>query len=71
MNDLYALILAGGSGTRLWPWSREELPKQFLSLAGKESLFQQIIHLGQNGRTHMEGARRGGQLIQKGDGNGG
>ena len=46
MNDLYTLILAGGSGTRLWPWSREELPKQFLSLAGKESLFQQIIHLG-------------------------
>ncbi|HXK90225.1 MAG TPA: sugar phosphate nucleotidyltransferase, partial [Thermosynergistes sp.] len=39
MNDLYTLILAGGSGTRLWPWSREELPKQFLSLAGKESLF--------------------------------
>jgi len=43
MNNLYALILAGGSGTRLWPWSREELPKQFLALAGKESLFQQTI----------------------------
>jgi mannose-1-phosphate guanylyltransferase/mannose-6-phosphate isomerase len=43
MNNLYALILAGGSGTRLWPWSREELPKQFLALAGKESLFQQTV----------------------------
>jgi len=43
MNDLYALILAGGSGTRLWPWSREELPKQFLTLTGEESLFQQTI----------------------------
>ena len=41
MKDLYVLILAGGSGTRLWPWSREELPKQFLPIAGKESLFQQ------------------------------
>jgi len=43
MNNLYILILAGGSGTRLWPWSREELPKQFLSLAGEESLFQQTV----------------------------
>jgi mannose-1-phosphate guanylyltransferase/mannose-6-phosphate isomerase len=43
MNNLYTLILAGGSGTRLWPWSREELPKQFLPLAGKESLFQQTV----------------------------
>ncbi|MDR1514731.1 MAG: mannose-1-phosphate guanylyltransferase/mannose-6-phosphate isomerase [Synergistaceae bacterium] len=30
----YALILAGGSGTRLWPLSREEMPKQFLALCG-------------------------------------
>ena len=43
MNNLYTLILAGGSGTRLWPWSREELPKQFLPLAGEESLFQQTV----------------------------
>jgi mannose-1-phosphate guanylyltransferase len=43
MDNLYALILAGGSGPRLWPWSREELPKQFLALAGKESLFQQTV----------------------------
>ncbi len=37
------LILSGGSGTRLWPISRKNLPKQFLSLAGSETLFQQTI----------------------------
>jgi mannose-1-phosphate guanylyltransferase/mannose-6-phosphate isomerase len=35
-RDLYAVILAGGSGTRLWPLSREEMPKQFLSLCKDE-----------------------------------
>jgi mannose-1-phosphate guanylyltransferase/mannose-6-phosphate isomerase len=35
------VILCGGSGTRLWPLSRAGFPKQFLSLAGNESLFQQ------------------------------
>ncbi|WP_109124234.1 mannose-1-phosphate guanylyltransferase/mannose-6-phosphate isomerase [Dyella sp. C11] len=40
---LIPLILSGGSGTRLWPISRRNLPKQFLSLAGKETLFQQTV----------------------------
>jgi mannose-1-phosphate guanylyltransferase/mannose-6-phosphate isomerase len=35
------VILCGGSGTRLWPLSRAGFPKQFLSLTGNESLFQQ------------------------------
>lgn len=35
------VILCGGSGTRLWPLSRSGFPKQFLSLTGSESLFQQ------------------------------
>lgn len=35
------VILCGGSGTRLWPLSREGFPKQFLCLTGDESLFQQ------------------------------
>ena len=35
---LVAVILAGGSGTRLWPLSRQQLPKQFLNLKGDESL---------------------------------
>ncbi len=36
-----ALILAGGSGTRLWPLSRKNFPKQFLKLDGALSLLQQ------------------------------
>lgn len=38
---LQAVIMAGGSGTRFWPLSREKLPKQFLNLFGKRSLLQQ------------------------------
>lgn len=40
---LIPLILSGGSGTRLWPISRRNLPKQFLSLTGTDTLFQQTI----------------------------
>ena len=42
--NMYALILAGGSGTRLWPLSREEMPKQFLPVCGSErTLLQQTV----------------------------
>jgi len=34
------VILSGGSGTRLWPLSREAFPKQFLALVGRESMLQ-------------------------------
>ncbi len=37
------VIMVGGSGTRLWPLSREHSPKQFLPLAGDSSLFQQAL----------------------------
>jgi mannose-1-phosphate guanylyltransferase / mannose-6-phosphate isomerase len=37
------LILAGGSGTRLWPVSRDAMPKQFMALVGKKSTFQQAL----------------------------
>jgi mannose-1-phosphate guanylyltransferase/mannose-6-phosphate isomerase len=37
------VIMAGGSGTRLWPLSRSGFPKQFLSLGSDDSLFQQAI----------------------------
>lgn len=40
---LTPLILSGGSGTRLWPISRKNLPKQFLSLTGEGTLFQQTV----------------------------
>lgn len=42
MTDLVVpVILCGGSGTRLWPASREKLPKQFLNLMGENSLLQE------------------------------
>lgn len=37
------VILAGGKGTRLWPISREEFPKQFLKLNNEKSLLQQAV----------------------------
>jgi mannose-1-phosphate guanylyltransferase/mannose-6-phosphate isomerase len=37
------VILAGGSGTRLWPLSREFLPKQFIKLFDDKSLFQKTV----------------------------
>ena len=40
----HAVILAGGSGSRLWPLSRQHLPKQFLSLDGEASLLQTTIN---------------------------
>jgi mannose-1-phosphate guanylyltransferase/mannose-6-phosphate isomerase len=40
---LYPVILSGGSGTRLWPLSRKNLPKQFLALSGDGTLFQQTV----------------------------
>ena len=45
INSVFPLILCGGSGTRLWPLSRESYPKQFLSIKKKEkfSLLQKTI----------------------------
>src|SRR5438128_1233682 len=38
---LHAMIMAGGGGTRFWPRSRQQRPKQFLTLTGDRSLLQQ------------------------------
>ena len=43
MPPLIPVVLSGGSGTRLWPLSRELRPKQFLPLVGESTLFQQTI----------------------------
>jgi mannose-1-phosphate guanylyltransferase len=43
MTALYPVILCGGSGTRLWPSSRPDRPKQFLKLIGERSSFQDTI----------------------------
>ena len=40
---LYAVIMAGGSGTRLWPLSRRERPKQALELIGERTMFQHAV----------------------------
>ena len=37
------VILSGGSGTRLWPLSRKQYPKQYLTLAGDGTMFQETI----------------------------
>jgi mannose-1-phosphate guanylyltransferase/mannose-6-phosphate isomerase len=44
MSEVHAVILAGGSGSRLWPLSRQHLPKQFLVLDGDGSLLQTTIN---------------------------
>lgn len=43
MNNVIPVILCGGSGARLWPLSRSGFPKQFLTLSGTTSLFQQAV----------------------------
>ena len=43
MEHTYAVIMAGGGGTRLWPLSRKDKPKQLLPLIGQETLFQSTV----------------------------
>ncbi len=43
LRDVHVAILAGGSGTRLWPRSRKGQPKQFLNLVGSRSMLQQTV----------------------------
>jgi mannose-1-phosphate guanylyltransferase len=43
MSKIINVILSGGSGTRLWPLSRQSRPKQFLQLFNSKSLFQHTI----------------------------
>jgi mannose-1-phosphate guanylyltransferase/mannose-6-phosphate isomerase len=43
MVKLVHAVMCGGSGTRLWPWSRRSYPKQFLKLVGEQSLLQSTV----------------------------
>ena len=43
MSNIFPVILAGGSGTRLWPLSRKSFPKQFSAVTGKKTLFQDCV----------------------------
>lgn len=42
-SNFYALIMAGGSGTRLWPLSRQSQPKQAIELIGSRTMFQHAV----------------------------
>src|SRR3954470_5118917 len=42
-NQIYALILAGGSGEKFWPLSRRTLPKQLLRLVSKKALLEETV----------------------------
>ena len=43
MSSTYAVILAGGSGRRFWPLSRDNKPKQLLKLFGEQTLLEQAL----------------------------
>ena len=47
------VVLSGGSGTRLWPLSREKYPKQLLPLLGADSMLQATVRRLKN----LDGAR--------------
>ena len=43
MQNIAPVILCGGSGTRLWPLSRETYPKQFVDMGGGKTLFKDTV----------------------------
>jgi mannose-1-phosphate guanylyltransferase/mannose-6-phosphate isomerase len=65
---VYAVVLAGGAGTRLWPMARPERPKQFLTLFGGRSLFQRTVDrataVAGRGRTVVVAGLRHAPLVR-------
>jgi mannose-1-phosphate guanylyltransferase/mannose-6-phosphate isomerase len=43
-HRMFAVIMAGGSGTRFWPLSREKMPKQLLKIGSEDTLIQQTVN---------------------------
>lgn len=43
-QELIAVVMAGGRGTRFWPRSRTSRPKQFLAMVGQETLLHQTVN---------------------------
>jgi len=41
--DVYAVIMAGGGGTRFWPWSRETQPKQILPILSSQTMIRETV----------------------------
>lgn len=68
-GSLVPLILAGGSGTRLWPLSRERLPKQLARVVGEETLLQQtarrLLAVAPADRVVVVGARGHDFLVRR------
>ena len=60
MTHIHPVILAGGSGTRLWPASRRAYPKQFAPLLGRESLYQTTLR-------RLSGEGFGAPLVMTGE----
>ncbi|AUH34934.1 mannose-1-phosphate guanylyltransferase/mannose-6-phosphate isomerase [Paracoccus tegillarcae] len=56
MTQITPVLMAGGSGTRLWPASRKAFPKQFAALIGEQSLFQASAR-------RLSGARFGAPVV--------
>ena len=54
MAKILPVVMCGGSGTRVWPESRESLPKQFISLIGERSTFQMIVAILQDANVFEE-----------------
>ena len=68
-NDVYAVIMAGGSGTRFWPLSRSNRPKQFLSLTSKLPLIAETMKrmtgLSTPARTSVVCGQKHAALVKK------
>src|SRR5271170_5863851 len=45
MARIIPVVMCGGAGTRVWPESRESMPKQFIPLIGATSTFQSIVKI--------------------------